>query len=204
MKRVFALLAICIILFSSCNSEPEKFPLNEEKYGNPYGRDYICHVGDGKFSMMHIAGKDCLLVNEVDSFSSGVLDNVYKYKFDDDDLFVYAADGYAVVYAKSNLCKVFITDPPLEEVTGEDPKITGRSPENNYRIRELVGDEFKCIVYLDSFDEFTDYEQKILNDLKEKQDTEDEVHDALTVVLKPLGEVAGWYYQYGPYSFLYE
>lgn len=189
MKKLVILLAICIVLISSCSSEPDKFPLNEEKYGNPYGRDYICHVGDGKFLMMHIAGIDCLLVNEVDSFSSVVLNNEYKHKFDDDDLFVYAADGYAVVYAKSNLCKVFITDPPLEEVTGEDPKISGRSPENNYRIDELVGEEFKCIIYLDSFDEFTDYEQKILKELKENVDNENRVHEIVVDFLEPIDEL---------------
>ena len=90
------------------------------------------------------------------------------------------------MYAKSNLCKVFITDPPLEEVTGEDPKISGRSPENNCRISELVGDEFKCIIYIDSFDEFTEYEQKILKELKEAQDKEDKVGEFLIEVLEPL------------------
>lgn len=166
MKRLFALLAICIIFLSSCHQEPEKFPLNEEKYGNHEGRDYICRVGDGKFIMMHIAGADHLCVNYNKDFFSTILECEYKHKFDDDDLFVYAADGYAAVYAKSNLCKVFLTDPPLEEVTGENPKIEGRSPENNYRITELVGEEYGNIIYLNSFDEFTEYEQKMLKSLE--------------------------------------
>ena len=188
MKRIFALLflVLCAILIVSCHTEHKKILLDEEKYGNPYGRDYECHVGDGKYVVMHIAGIDCLIVNKVESFSDFVLQCEYKHKFDGDDLFVYAADGYAAVYAKSNLCKVFITDPPIEEVTGEKPIIEGRLPENNYRISELVGEEYKCIIYLDSFEEFTEYEQKILKELKQKQDNEDKVGDFLIELLEPL------------------
>ncbi|MBP3579805.1 MAG: hypothetical protein J6K12_01015 [Clostridia bacterium] len=204
MKKCFVLLITCIFVLASCSSKEESYTLNEEKYGNHYGRDYGGHVGDGKFFMMRFADVDELLIAESPDSFGVILTREYKHKFDGNDLYFYSADGYAVVYAKSNLCKVFITDPPLEEVTGEDPKITGRSPENNYRISELVGDEYKCIVYLDSFNEFTEYEQKILKELKGKQDTEDEVHDALNVVLEPLGEVTDWYYQNGPYSYLYE
>lgn len=138
--------------------------------------------------MMRFADVDELLIAESPDSFGVILTREYKHKFDGNDLYFYSADGYAVVYAKSNLCKVFITDPPLEEVTGEDPKISGRSPENNYRISELVGDEFKCIVYLDSFNEFTDYEQKILKELKEKQDIEDKAGEFLIEILQPLEE----------------
>lgn len=186
MKRCLLILMICFGVLVSCSSNYESYTLNEEKYGNHYGRDYGGHVGDGKFFMMRFADVDELLIAESPDSFGVILTREYKHKFDGNDLYFYSADGYAVVYAKSNLCKVFITDPPLEEVTGEDPKISGRSPDNNYRISELVGDEFKCIVYLDSFNEFTDYEQKILKELKEKQDIEDKAHEVLVEVLEPL------------------
>lgn len=173
---VFIFMCAIALLFPE---EKYKYTLDEEKYGNPYGRDYICHVGDGKYVMMYTSGVDSLIVNTSRGLGSFVLHGEYQHKFDDDDLFFYGADGYAVVYAKSNLCKVYITDPPLELVTGDDPIISGRLPENNYRIGELVGEKFECIIYIDSFDEFTEYEQKMLKELIEKKERKDKITEFL-------------------------
>lgn len=156
MKKCFVLFITFLFVLASCSSNEESYTLNEEKYGNHYGRDYGGHVGDGKFFMMRFEDDDTLLVAESPDSYKVVLTREYKHKFDGNDLYFYSADGYAVVYAKSNLCKVFITDFPEELVTEFDLKDSIRKEENNYRITELVGDEFKCIVYLDSFDEFTD------------------------------------------------
>ncbi|MBE6680890.1 MAG: hypothetical protein E7600_01215 [Ruminococcaceae bacterium] len=173
--RVFLILITCLLLFVSCSSKEESYTLNEEKYGNHYGRDYGGHVGDGKFLMMHIDGADQLMIAEDPDSLHTILDYEYEHKYDGNDLYFYSADGYAVVYAKSNLCKVLITDFPEELVTEVDVKYSIRTEENNYRIAELVGEEYKCIIYLDSYDEFTEYEQKILGELKEKQDREDKI-----------------------------
>lgn len=189
MKRFLLILITCLLVLVSCSSNDESYTLNEEKYGNHYGRDYGGHVGDGKFFMMRFADVDELLIAESPDSFRVILTREYKHKFDGNDLYFYSADGYAVVYAKSNLCKVLITDFPKELVTEDELKFSTRKEENNYRISELVGDEFKCIVYLDSFNEFTDYEQKILKELKEKQDKEDKVHNALVEVLEPLEEL---------------
>jgi hypothetical protein len=167
--------------------DDESYTLNEEKYGNHYGRDYRGRVGDGKFLMMHRAGVDELLMAENPDSLPVILTYEYNHKFDGHDLYFYSADGYAVVYAKSNLCKVLITDFPEELVDEYDLKDSIRKKENNYRIGEL--DEFKCIVYLDSFDEFTEYEQTILNDLKKEKDTGDKTYDVLSVVLNPVFKV---------------
>ena len=189
MKRFFLIFIICLLILVSCSSEEESYTLNEELYGNHYGRDYGGHVGDGKFFMMRFADVDELLIAKSPDSFGVILTHEYKHKFDGNDLYFYSADGYAVVYAKSNLCKVLITDFPTELVTENELEFSTRKEENNYRIDELVGDEFKCIIYLDSFDEFTDYEQKILKELKETQDTEDKVREVLIDILEPLEEL---------------
>ena len=56
MKSGLLILITCLLVWVSCSSNDESYTLNEEKYGNHYGRDYGGHVGDGKFVMMHIAG----------------------------------------------------------------------------------------------------------------------------------------------------
>lgn len=189
MKRIFLILIICAVVLVFCLPKGESYTLNEEKYGNHYGRDYGGHVGDGKFLMMHIDGVDQLMIAEDPDSLHTILDFEYKHKFDGHDLYFYSADGYAVVYAKSNLCKVFITDFPKELVTEYDVKYSIRKEENNYRISELVGEEYKCIIYLDSFDEFTEYEQKILKELKGKHDIEDGVGEFLVSALEPLEKI---------------
>ena len=166
MKRFFLILLICLLFLISCSSNDEAYTLNEEKYGNHFGRDYGGHVGDGKFLMMHIAGVDKLMIAENPNSLHTILSFEYRHKYDDHDLYFYSADGYAVVYAKSNLCKVLITDLPEELATEDLIKFSSRTAENNYRIAKLAGDEFKSIIYLDSFDEFTEYEQKMLKSLE--------------------------------------
>lgn len=186
MKKYFVLLVTCIFVLASCSSKEESYTLNEEKYGNHYGRDYGGHVGDGKFLMMHGMGGDELMIAEDPDSLNVILSFEYKHKFDGHDLYFYSADGYAVVYAKSNLCKVFITDFPEELITEDLLKFSTRKAEDNYRIGKLIGEEYKCIIYIDSFDEFTEYEQKILKELKEAQDKEDKVGEFLIEVLEPL------------------
>ena len=180
------ILITCFLVLAALSFDDESYTLNEEKYGNPYGRDYRGHVGDGLFQMGHCAGVDELEIEENSYSSYVILSHEYNHKFVGHDLYFYSADGYAVVYAKSNLCKVLITDFPEELVDENDLKYSIRKKENNYRISEL--EEFKCIVYIDSFDEFTEYEQKILNDLKEKKDREDKAIDTLNEVLDPVFE----------------
>lgn len=186
MKRCLLILITCLLVLVSCSSNDESYTLNEEKYGNHYGKDYGGHVGDGKFLMMRFAGVDTLMIAEDPDSLHTILSFEYKHKFDGNDLYFYSADGYAVVYAKSNMCKVFITDFPAELVTEDVLDFSTRKKENNYRIDKLVGEEFKCIIYLDSFDEFTDYEQKILKELKETQDKEEKIGDSLIEILEPL------------------
>ena len=188
MKRYLWLwiLITCFLVLAVLSFDDESYTLNEEKYGNHIGRDYGGRVGDGKFLMMHCAGVDELLMAENPDSLHVILSHEYNHKYDGHDLYFYSADGYAVVYAKSNLCKVLITDCPEELVDEYDLRDLIRRKENNYRIGKL--EEFNCIVYIDSFDEFTEYEQAILNDLKEKKNREDKVPDVLNEVLDPVFE----------------
>ena len=174
---IVSVIGIPVIMTSFlCEENKEHYEINEELYGDPRGRDFGGAVGDGLFQMWHIAGEDGLYIADGTYSANCVLKFEYKHKYDGHDLYYYSADGYAVVYAKSNLCKVLITEPPEEMLS----KVMYReNPEDNYRIRKLVGEEYKCIIYLDSFDEFTLYEQKILKELKEKQDKDDKVTEFL-------------------------
>lgn len=147
------LIAICILLAVilflvlcafAWHEGKEIYPKNTELYGDHTGRDFRGSVGYGKFFMVHVADRDHLLVSTSPDSSNFVLSYEYNHIFDDNDLYYYAESGYAVVYAKSNLCKVLLNDP----------------------IDKLEGDEYRCIVYLDSFDEFTPYEQKMLKSLE--------------------------------------
>ncbi len=52
------ILITCFLVLAVLSFDDESYTLNEEKYGNPYGRDYGGRVGDGKFLMMHRAGVD--------------------------------------------------------------------------------------------------------------------------------------------------
>ncbi len=106
------ILITCFLVLAALSFDKESYTLNEEKYGNHYGRDYRGHVGDGKFLMMHGNGVDESLMAENPDSLHVILSHEYNHKFVGHDLYFYSADGYAVVYAKSNLCKVLITDFP--------------------------------------------------------------------------------------------
>ena len=71
------LIIICSILFTaliiltiSCsNPVQSKYTLNEELYGNPYGKDYRGHVGDGKYQIFHV-GYNSLLIMEGENWGT--------------------------------------------------------------------------------------------------------------------------------------
>lgn len=142
------------------------YELNVELYGDHYGRDFAGYVGDGKYQMMHYDGYNSLLIMNEPITGSFILDYEYGRFRDENKIFYYyAADGYAVIDPATNICRVLITDPPLELVTGEDPVIRMRKAQDNYRIRRLEGEEYDSIIYLDTFSQFTAKEQRILKKL---------------------------------------
>ena len=142
------------------------YELNVELYGDHYGRDFAGYVGDGKYQMMHYDGYNSLLIMNEPITGSFILDYEYdRFRDENKNFYYYAADGYAVIDPSTNICRVLIQDPPLELVTGEDPVIRWREPENNYRVDKLDGEEYDSIIYLDTFSEFTEKEQRILKKL---------------------------------------
>ncbi len=173
---VIAVIVIAVILVSIAVLITFNKPTYPLEYEYSIGRDSRGYVGNGRFQLWHTNGIDILTcesarksesVGETNSRSGIVLEYEYDHSFDSyGNLYYFSADGYAVVYAKDNLCKVFITEPPVDLVTGDFPEITFRFPENNYRVRRLEGEGYEEIVYLDSFEEFTEKEQKELKKLE--------------------------------------
>ena len=86
-----------------------------------------------------------------------LLYNGIDFEFENSNLYFYAEDGFAVVYPESNLCKLFIPDAERRTET------INSNPEN------------KLIVYLDSFEKYTEYEQEMLNKLTEKYESRQRV-----------------------------
>ena len=133
MKKnvIFLSVALVVVLscliFNSFHGDNHNFEVNEELYGNHYGRDYMGSVGDGKFMIMRFAGKNALLINNSPDDYDFVLCNELFHKYDGDDLFFYSEEGIAVVYAKSNLCKVWLAEPP----DGEMPELEEKKIKSN-------------------------------------------------------------------------
>ena len=164
---VLTVVLVAVLLFFNPNkivANKDKFELDREKYGS----FELDSVGEGLFCIDNMRYYPAL---EIRHPSKGkgeydiILDYVHKYKFENENLYCYAEDGYAVVYPESNLCKVFVTPPKDMTLDG----VIYRASEEEYKISEIIPSEFpenKFVIYLDSFDEFTPYEQKMLKSLK--------------------------------------
>lgn len=153
------LLIVCIILtiitivtainfWSVCFvPNKEKFELNHEEYGPFYGKDEVAIVGEGMYRVGYYQNKYSLYLRHSINY---LLYEGIDFAFENSNLYFYAKDGFAIIYPESNLCKLFIPDTEIRIET------INSNPEN------------KLIVYLDSFEEYTEYEQKMLNNLVEK------------------------------------
>lgn len=157
-----------VLLFTNHNTvipNKDKFSLDKENYAS-IG---LTSVGNGLFCIDHLRYYPALEIRHASDGKGAyeiVLDYVHEYKFENEILYCYAEDGYAIVYPESNLCKVLVTPP---ENLSLDGIRSGRIESNNYCINKISRDDFhenKLVVYLDSFDEFTEYEQKMLKSLK--------------------------------------
>lgn len=131
--------------------------------------DFARHyIGDGLFCIDGFRHHPALVIThgQTDVYEFGeILEGVIQFEFENEICYCYAEDGYAVVYPKSNLCKAFIISPSEALV---EHFHCPRDEQNDYRIYKLSPDdhpENKYVVYLDSFDEFTEYEQKMLKEL---------------------------------------
>ena len=160
-------LALTLIFFNPNEVVPnkDKFTAKEDNWFLPLNKS----VGDGLFSIGYDSLEPYLRINYMnDASNETILSCVINFDFENEILYCYAEDGYAIVYPESNLCKAFITPPSNPEYEGLHWYFL-RDEKNNYCIPKLLLDkhpENKFVVYLDTFDEFTEYEQKMLKSLE--------------------------------------
>ena len=160
-------LALTLIFFNPKEVVPnkDKFIAKEDDGFLPLNKS----VGDGLFSIGYDSLKPYLRINYMnDASHETILSCLTNFDFENEILYCYAEDGYAIVYPESNLCKAFITPPSNPEYEGLHWSFL-RDEKNNYCIPRLSQDkhlENKFVVYLNSFDEFTEYEQKMLKALE--------------------------------------
>ena len=159
-------LALSLVFYNPNKVIPnkDKFTLNRDTY------DWITQtpIGNAQYCIDNLRYEPALIIRHP-SVGPGtyeiLLDYMLKHKVENEIFYCYADDGFAVVYPESNLCKVFIT-PPTRYL---DDASFSRIESNEYRVRKVEADDFpenKLVVYLDSFDEFTEYEQKMLKSLE--------------------------------------
>jgi hypothetical protein len=124
---------------------PGDFFETNDKYGPLYGKDHVAYAGDGMYEIVHVNQSDSLYSRYAGRM---ILMNSYGYTFKKGVLYFCSEEGYAVIYPENNLCKLLIF------------------PEEYGEIRIVASEEYplnELVVYLNSFDEFTDYEQEMLN-----------------------------------------
>jgi hypothetical protein len=150
---------------------PNEVVPNREKFTVRENHDWLATtaIGEGMFVIDNLRYYPALEICPDSPFRSDyqiILDYIHDYIFENEILYCYAEDGYAVVYPESNLCKVFITAPTNLSLDGIT---SGRLESEDYRISKVSVDklpECKFVIYLDSFDEFTEYEQNMLKSLE--------------------------------------
>lgn len=148
------------------NSEKYEYNKIYDEYFLTFPKSLTEPVGDGVFCIDYARYNPCLMVRHPQyeyNTCAIVLNCMYDRFFENGILYFYSVDGYAIVYPESNICKVYITSPPKE--TGIK---LSRLENNNYEIMKLTADTYpiyKHIVYMDNFEEFTSYEQKMLKKL---------------------------------------
>lgn len=162
-----AALTVVLVFFN-----PNKVVPNKDKFKVRENHDWVATtaIGEGMFVIDNGRYYPALEIcpdSPLQTEDQIILDYVHEYEFENENLYCYAEDGYAVVYPESNLCKVLITAPADLSLDGITD--SGRLESENYRISKVSADklpESKFVIYLDSYDEFTEYEQKILGELK--------------------------------------
>lgn len=137
----------------------------------------ITNIGDGTYYYHHFYQPYVLNMRyENDAGISQVFTLLHKeieHKFENEIFYGYFKEGFAIVYPESNLCKVLrVSIDKSEREVGHFYEYESLE-DGRYIIRrsdDIESDKKKLIVYVDAFEEFTPYEQKILNSLVEKHD----------------------------------
>lgn len=135
----------------------------------PYGRDSMFVINDGKYQVQKSGVDDVILRCYKDVPDSNViLEDIRNYRSGRHEAYIYSDHGFAVVY-EDNTCKLFLTYD--EEEMEQGYTIT----EKGYKHDFMRGIKYAYpdVELLDSFDEFTEEEQKELLKLQEETVKED-------------------------------
>ena len=124
------------------------------------GKDTML-VWHEKYVLYHQAGNDTLCIHYEDGNEESVIGKVTQYKKKKGDLYILSNEGYVVI-DDNNLCRVHITIPNEEFVSGYYEDENGK---RTYISRFLDDDSIK---YLESFDDFSEDEQKTFETMKKQ------------------------------------
>ena len=148
MKKSIALIILLVAIMSltACGTK-----LNKTWYPLGPGKDTVCIVGDGKFSLgKTTVGIDLSMhTSEYDTSFDVLLAFVNSYKKKNDKFYVYSDEGYCVVDIKSNTAKLLIT---VEEQYYND-----------------LESEYEAITFLSSYDDFSAEDKKVFEKLVKKK-----------------------------------
>ena len=146
MKNIVLMILLVGILSSTtCGTK-----LNKTWYPLGPGKDTVCIVGDGKFSLWKtITGIHLSMhTSEYETNEDVLLSFVNNYKRKNDKLYVYSDEGYCVVDIKSNTAKLLIT--------------VGEQYYND------LDSEYEEIAFLSSYDDFSAEDKKVFEKLVRK------------------------------------
>ena len=135
----------------------------------------VTNIGDGTFFYHQLIYPYDLRIRDTENkhglYGEDILSEKISHKFENQIFYGYFKDGFAIVYPESNLCKVLrVSRPDYYEGRSVD---YDTCEDGSYIIRKAEPQDEskkKFIIYLDSFDEYTEYEQKMLNSLVEKSE----------------------------------
>ena len=148
MKKSIALIILLVMILSltACGTK-----LNKTWYPLGPGKDTVCIVGNGKFSLgKTISGIHLSMhTNEYNTSFDVLLAFVNSYKKKNDKLYVYSDEGYCVVDIKNNTAKLLIT---VEVQYYND-----------------LDSEYEEIAFLSSYDDFSDEDKKVFEKLVKKK-----------------------------------
>lgn len=122
------------------------------------GKDTML-VWNDKYVLYHQAGNDTLCIHHSDGINESIIGKVRDYKKKSGSLYIVSDEGYVVI-DDNNLCRVYITVPKEEFVRGYAEDESG----TRTYFSKFIEDE--NIQYLDSFESFSEDEQKMLTKLK--------------------------------------
>ncbi len=127
------------------------------------GKDTVL-IWENMYEIGHFIDGDHLEIKRLTDYGytlDGILFDVTDYKKIKDKLYVKSGDGFAVI-DENNMCTVYVTVPDDEFVSGYSMDENGEK----YYISEYLENE--NVTYLKSFDEFSDEDIKVFDNLNGK------------------------------------